>query len=186
MPRAAEIAEPEPHVVMPGSRATAGLVVQLHRVVLHTTRPTDFVDITAAVQSAVHAAQLQDGLAVVMTRHTTTGLLVNEHEPLLLDDLTALFDRLVPATTPFAHDDPARRAVNLTEHERINGHAHARAALLRASETVPVHDGTLQLGRWQRLFFVDFDGGQRRTVTVSMVGRRRRPARRRRVGGARP
>jgi thiamine phosphate synthase YjbQ (UPF0047 family) len=75
----------------------------------------------------------------------------------------------VPAAAPYAHDDFSRR-VALQPGERVNGHAHCRAALLRASETVPVADGALALGRWQRVLFVDCDGGQRREIAVVCVG----------------
>jgi thiamine phosphate synthase YjbQ (UPF0047 family) len=55
-------------------------------------------------------------------------------------------------------DDFSRRTVNLMPGERRNGHAHCRAALLRTSESVPVAGGVLTLGRWQRVFLVEFDG----------------------------
>ena len=52
----------------------------------------------------------------------------------------------------------------------VNGHAHCRAALLRASEYVAVSDGRLSLGRSQRVFLVDFDGGRRREVSLTLLG----------------
>lgn len=135
-----------------------------------TTCPMEFVDITESVDRVVAAAGLRLGVVSIQTRHTTTGLLVNEHEPRLLEDLAALFERLVPAAVPSAHDDFARRPGPLPLVERRNGHAHCRAALLRASEHLHVRDGALDLGRWQRLFFVDFDGGQRRHLSVLLRG----------------
>lgn len=135
-----------------------------------TTESMDLVDLTATIAMSVQAIGLQDGLVSVSTSHTTTGLLINEHEPLLIEDLKAMFERLVPASLPFAHDDMSRRRVNVGPGERVNGHAHCRAALLRTSETLPVSQGQLTLGRWQRVFFVDFDGGQRRRVSLTFVG----------------
>ena len=70
----------------------------------------------------------------------------------------------------YAHDDFSRRSVNVTPGERRNGHAHCRAALLRTSECVPVTDGRLNLGRWQRVFLVDFNGGQHREVSLTLLG----------------
>ena len=137
---------------------------------IETQRPFEVVDITIDVSRAIEEAGLEEGLVSVQTRHTTTGLLINEHEPLLLNDLEAMFERLVPASTPFAHDDFSRRTVNLTSTERRNGHAHCRAALLRTSECVPVAGGRVNLGRWQRIFLVDFDGGQRRELTLTLIG----------------
>jgi secondary thiamine-phosphate synthase enzyme len=76
------------------------------------------------------------------------------------------------ATAPagYAHDDFRRRTVNLIPEERKNGHAHCCAALLRTSECLSVVDGALGLGRWQRVFLVEFDGAQRRDLSVTMIG----------------
>ena len=109
----------------------------------------------------------------MQTLHTTTGVMINEHEPLLLGDLKAMFERLVPAGR-YDHDDFERRTVNLTPDERVNGHAHCRAALLRTSESLPIVNGALTLGRWQRVFLVEFDGPRRREVSVALVATRRR------------
>jgi secondary thiamine-phosphate synthase enzyme len=144
----------------------------MRRVVVsvETCKPMEFVDITAAMSRVVDEAGLVEGLVVAQTRHTTTGLMINEHEPLLLADLEALFERVAPVESAYAHDDFTRRTVNLMPGERRNGHAHCRAALLRTSESVPVTDGRLNLGRWQRVFLVDFDGGQHREVSLTLLG----------------
>lgn len=154
---------------MPAAVSTRCLLRQVV-VSVETHRPLEFVDITAAMSRAVDEVGLMEGLLVAQTRHTTTGLMINEHEPLLLADLEAMFVRLVPVAAAYAHDDFSRRSVNVTPGERRNGHAHCRAALLRTSECVPVTDGRLNLGRWQRVFLVDFDGGQRREVSLTLLG----------------
>ena len=152
------------------AEAPAGAQVR-HLVVSVVTRdPVEFVDITPALASLVEGLGLRDGVLTVYTRHTTTGLLINEHEPLLFSDLQAMFERLVPEDGPFAHDDFERRTVNLTPGERRNGWAHCRAALLRTSESIPVADAQLSLGRWQRVLLVEFDGGQRREIAVTLQG----------------
>jgi secondary thiamine-phosphate synthase enzyme len=139
---------------------------------LRSERSLQMIDLTPLIASVVQRAGLWDGLVAVTTRHTTTGLLVNEHEPLLEDDVTAMFERLVPAAAGYAHDDFARRQ-EVSAGERVNGQAHCRAALLRASETFPVRAGALVLGRWQRVLFVECDGGQRRQISVVCLGRAR-------------
>jgi len=145
-------------------------IVRRTVVAIDTHAPFEFVDITAALSQAVDEVGLSEGLLVAHTRHTTTGLLINEHEPLLLADLEALFERVAPAAADYAHDDFSRRTVNLMPGERRNGQAHCRAALLRTSESVPVTGGRLTLGRWQRVFLVEFDGGQRREVSLTLLG----------------
>ncbi len=146
----------------------------VHHAVLdiHSDRALQLLDLTPLVAAVVRRAGLWEGLVAVTTRHTTTGLLVNEREPLLEGDLAAMFERLAPAGAPYAHDDLARRE-SVASGERRNGHAHCRAALLRTSETLPVRGGGLALGRWQRVLFVECDGAQRRQVSVVCLGRSR-------------
>jgi secondary thiamine-phosphate synthase enzyme len=152
----------------------AGDVVQ-HTVLRLTTRHAmEFVDVTARLRDVIAESDIVEGLLMVQSRHTTTGLLINEDEPLLLEDLAELFERLVPAGCAYRHDDFHRRFGTLTSTERVNGHAHCRAALLRTSESLAVTNGALALGRWQRVFFVDFDGGQQREVWLTLLGRRTR------------
>ena len=111
-----------------------------------------------------------DGLLVVQTRHTTTGLLINEHEPLLLEDLEALFERLAPASAGLR-----TRRLQPPHGEPDAGRTSERPRALprRASENLGVCAGRrrpLSLGRWQRVFLVDFDGGQRREVSLTVMG----------------
>jgi secondary thiamine-phosphate synthase enzyme len=153
--------------------AVANAPLIAHRVVaIQTRRPVEFVDLTSVLADVVRETGLVAGLAMIQTRHTTTGLLINENEPLLLTDLEAFFARVATAPGGYAHDDFRRRTVNLTPDERKNGHAHCCAALLRSSECISVVGGALDLGRWQRVFLVEFDGGQPREVTLTMIGER--------------
>jgi secondary thiamine-phosphate synthase enzyme len=138
--------------------------------VLSTGRPFEFVDLTPRVVACVRRSGVVHGIVSVQTRHTTTAILLNEHEPLLFEDLEARLERFAPARAAYRHDDLRLRTVNRTRRERRNGHAHARAAVLGASESVHVVDGRLGLGRWQRILFVEMDGPQERTVSVVVMG----------------
>ena len=141
-----------------------------HRLTVVTTRSAEFIDVTDRVSAVVEQAGLVHGIVVVQTRHTTTGLLVNEAEPRLLEDLAGRLACWAPLDLPYAHDDLSRRTVNvLDDRERRNGHAHCRAALFRSSETLIVEAGRLCLGRWQRLLFVECDGPQRRELVLMPI-----------------
>jgi secondary thiamine-phosphate synthase enzyme len=141
-----------------------------HRLEVVTTRSTEFIDLTDRIAAIVRHLGLEQGIVHVQTRHTTTGLLVNEAEPRLLEDLAQRLACWAPLDLAYAHDDLSRRAVNITgPRERRNGHAHCRAALLRSTETVIVEDGCLALGRWQRVLFAEFDGPQRREVQIWLL-----------------
>ena len=156
----------------PESFETPAQVVGWHHAVLHvtSTRPTEFIDVTDRLQALVAGMGISGGIVNIQSMHTTLGVVVNEHEPLLLDDFEALLHQAAPATSTYNHDDPARRTVNLTPDERVNGHAHCQALLLAPSACLNVVDGRLCLGRWQRGFVVDRDGPRERRVSVMVLG----------------
>jgi len=129
-----------------------------------TRRTTEFVDITGAVQAILGACRIRARLLNIQTLHTTTGILVNEHEPLLFEDFDSTLEKLAPAAASYRHDAAGVRVVNVTPNERINGHAHCRALLLPSSACLNVVDGRLLLGRWQRVLFAELDGPQERVL----------------------
>jgi len=146
------------------------LAVRRGRVSVRTERRLQLVDVTRHVEDLVGRAGISDGLVSVQTLHTTTGILVNENEPLLLSDLEEIFDRWIPRDKTFHHDDLARRVGDLPPDEPKNGHAHARATLLRVSETIHLAEGRLVLGRWQRVFLVELDGPRDRSMSIVAMG----------------
>jgi secondary thiamine-phosphate synthase enzyme len=163
---------PWPASVAAGGRIDFG--VSVGRVRVASDAPVSVLDLTDRVEGFVRAARLRAGWVNVQTRHTTTGLCVNENEPLLVGDLLALLERLAPrGVGRYAHDDLDRRAF-VPPDERPNGHAHAKALLLRAAETLNVADGRLQLGRWQRVLLLDLDGPRERAVSLVAMGERAR------------
>jgi secondary thiamine-phosphate synthase enzyme len=136
---------------------------------VETPGPTAFVDVTDQLTAMAAATGLRTGLLNVQTRHTTTAVVINEHEPLLLSDLEALLARLAPQAAAYRHDDPVR-LMNLPPGERNNGHAHCRALLLPSSVCINVDGGRLQLGRWQRVFLVELDGPRTRQLSCLALG----------------
>lgn len=110
------------------------------------------VDITAAVEDAVPADAT--GTTTVYVQHTTAAVTVNEAESRLLSDFENALSALV--------------ADSGWEHDTLDGNAdsHIRAMLVGPSETIPVEDGSLQLGTWQSVLLVECDGPRTRTVQV--------------------
>jgi secondary thiamine-phosphate synthase enzyme len=135
-----------------------------------TRQPTEFIDLTERLERLVADAGLCFGIVNIQTLHTTTGVVVNEHEPQLLSDFRELFEATVPNDGRYRHDDLTTRTVNVLEPERPNGHAHCRALLLPSSLCLNVIGGRLVLGRWQRVFLVELDGPRERMVSVMMFG----------------
>src|SRR5262245_57963932 len=139
---------------MPQTETDRDLSIHHDQLSLHTESCLQFVDLTDQVQDCIERHGISDGMVVVQTLHTTSAIVVNEHEPQLLDDMRRLLERLAPRTADYRHDDFGARA-NLEPDERRNGHSHCKALFLKASETLVIRGGRLLLGRWQRLFFLE-------------------------------
>ncbi len=135
-----------------------------------TLEHVEFVDLTERIAELVHQSKVSAGIASIQTRHTTTGIVVNEHEPLLISDMKRLLERIVPEHDNYEHDNLDIRTVNLTPDERRNGHSHCRSLFLPSSETIHIAGGELQLGRWQRIFFVELDGPRERLISLAILG----------------
>jgi secondary thiamine-phosphate synthase enzyme len=139
------------------------------RICLATSQATEFIDLTDRLDQFIAEAEMRVGILNVQTSHTTTAIVVNEHEPLLLADFQAFLERTAPRSMAYGHDDMSRRA-GVRAEEPSNGHAHCRALLLPTSACLNVVDGRLALGRWQRVFLVELDGPRTREVSVVAVG----------------
>jgi len=140
---------------------------------LRTSRGLSVRDITDEVIAAVESSGIVDGIACVYSPHTTCCVRVNEFESGFLEDFTALLKRLVPSEEYYAHDDWGRRTENLCREDADigNGHAHCMSMLLgSAGESIPVRDGELCLGTWQRVLFLELDRERDRRWIVQVVG----------------
>lgn len=143
------------------------------RIRISTEQPTEFIDLTEGLENLVSEAALAVGFVNVQTLHTTTAIVVNEHEPLLLEDFATLLESAAARSGTYRHDDPRARQVNLTPGERPNGHAHCQALILGATACFNVVNGRLVLGRWQRVFLAELDGPRQREISVLMLGESR-------------
>jgi secondary thiamine-phosphate synthase enzyme len=140
---------------------------------LRTAGGLSVLDITDDVAEAVRESGIRDGIVCVYSPHTTCCIRVNEFENGFLDDFATLLRRLVPSESYYAHDDWDRRTENICEEdmERGNGHAHCMSMLLGgAGESIPVRDGELALGTWQRVLFLELDRERDRRWLVQVVG----------------
>jgi secondary thiamine-phosphate synthase enzyme len=126
------------------------------------------IDLTERVQTAVRTLNLRSGLCNVYSRHTTLGLRIYEFEPLLMSDTMRKLEDFAPRYDRYAHDDLDCRDVPFDEP--VNGHSHIKSLLVNTSETIPVLDNMLQLGRWQRLLAFELDDPRGREIMISLVG----------------
>jgi secondary thiamine-phosphate synthase enzyme len=135
-----------------------------------TTAAPEFIDITDDIAGIVASAGVRTGQLTVFSQHTTAAIKINENEPLLLRDLARLLRQIAPPNAYYEHNDFSVRTVNMNEDECANGHAHCQHLFLSASETIPVLDGEMALGTWQRIFLVELDHPRMRRVLVNVAG----------------
>ena len=147
-----------------------GSVVRVCRDLVHirTRKPLQFVDVTELVAERVRRSGVAEGMVTAQSRHTTAAIVVNENEPLLLEDFEDLLEGWAPAERPYRHNDLAAREA--PADEKPNGHAHARALLLGLSVCLNVAGGRIDLGRWQSIFLVELDGPRPREISVQVLG----------------
>ena len=123
---------------------------------------SDIIDLTASVLEVLDHSGIHDGLVTVFCPGSTGAVTTIEYESGVLKDLRAAIERLAPSNVPYEHD---RR------WEDGNGFSHVRAALCKASLTVPFADRSLLLGTWQQIVLVDFDNRPRqRSIILQFMG----------------
>jgi secondary thiamine-phosphate synthase enzyme len=147
-----------------------GLFPFHHVLCLQTHSCMELIDVTESIEQLIHRSGIRNGIVNIQSKHTTTAILINENEPLLWNDIRNTLERLAPQGTSYQHDNFAIRTVNLNPGETKNGHAHCKSMFLRTSETVNLFDGVLQLGKWQRIFFIELDRAKQREISIMILG----------------
>lgn len=125
---------------------------------IHTARRDELIDITAEVAQAVARCGLRDGVVVVYCPHTTAGIAINENaDPDVRRDVLMRLNEIYPWSHP------------QDRHAEGNTAAHLKAMTVGTSQLVLVSDGKLQLGRWQGIYFCEFDGPRQRQIWVKTL-----------------
>lgn len=135
-----------------------------------TKETLEFIDISDQVEEFVKQSRIKEGLVNIQSLHTSAALAVNENEPLLIGDFKKNLERTAPEDAGYSHDDLTRRTVNVCPDECINGHSHCKAIHLLTSATLNLIGGKLQLGQWQRIFFVELDKARQRKYQIQIIG----------------
>ena len=134
-----------------------GSAAKVDTLEVRSGRRADAVDITDRVQEVVRESGVQTGLCQVYVPHTTAGVFINENaDPDALSDILARLEALVPWEDGY-------------QHAEGNAAAHIKATLVGSSQSVPVRKGRLALGRWQGIFFAEFDGPRERRFQVTVL-----------------
>jgi len=121
-----------------------------------TKSASELVDITDRIEKLILESKVKEGSVVVYAPHTTAGITINEHaDPSVTSDIIDGLERFVPQEGEYAHTEG-------------NSHAHIKASLMGASQTVFINNSKLALGTWQGIFFCEFDGPRTRKVLVKI------------------
>ena len=124
-------------------------------VTLNTRKTMELIDITMLISGLLTANKSSDGICCLFNPHTTAGLTINEGaDPDVCDDVISGLKKIGPLNHPF-------------KHREGNSPAHIMASLMGCSLTIPVIDGRLQLGTWQKVFFCEFDGPRTRKISCN-------------------
>jgi len=126
---------------------------------LKTNNRFEIVDITENVNKIIANSDLNQGIANIFSKHSTSAVIINENESGLLKDMETVLKTLVLDNNNYNHDKIDN-----------NADSHLRAMLLGPSEVVPFKNGCLSFGTWQSLFFIEFDGPRNRTIEITLIG----------------
>jgi secondary thiamine-phosphate synthase enzyme len=124
-----------------------------------TRNRTELDDMTRNIEEIVQKSEVKDGLCLVHTTHSTTAIVVNEHEPGLTNDIIKKIRQDFPKGVGWSHD-------------RVddNADAHLASSYLGPTSVFPVQNGRLIRGTWQNVFLLELDGPRNRRVIVEVMG----------------
>ncbi len=123
-----------------------------------TRQRYEFIDITRDIINSLQKSGINDGIVLIFCPHTTAGVTINENaDPSVPSDITGKMCKLIE------QNDPDFR------HGEGNSDSHVKSSLFGASEAVIIENGTLVLGRWQGIYFAEFDGPRSREVYLKIV-----------------
>lgn len=135
---------------------------------ISTQEPVSIVNLNPLIEVAIERSCIDNGFVIVSSRHTTTAITINEYEPRLLEDLRAWLRKLAPAQDKYLHNDIHLR--DCPPDEPANAHSHLLAMLLGSSESIPLQQRKMALGKWQAVMLVDLDGPRQRTMNIHILG----------------
>lgn len=134
----------------------------------------EFKDLTDEVAEFIKKTKIKNGQVLIYSTHTTLAICVNEKEKGIVKDFENLVNRIIPKDAYYFHNDLKIRTENLVcqsaASDCLNGHSHCTHLLMRNSETVPIIEGKLMLGIWQRIFAIELDCCRPRKVLVQVIG----------------
>ena len=126
----------------------------------NTTKHREYIHITPQVEAAVSKSGVKEGMVLVSAMHITASVYVNDHESGLIADIDEWLEKLAPFRKDYRHHHTGE----------TNGDSHLKSLLMHHEVTLPITNGRLDLGPWQRVFYAEFDGRRPKRVVVKVMG----------------
>ncbi|MFC1769245.1 secondary thiamine-phosphate synthase enzyme YjbQ [Nanoarchaeota archaeon] len=126
---------------------------------IETQEKQQLIDVTEEVNAIILQKKIKEGICNVFIKHATAALIINENaDPNICIDFLKALNGAFPEHGGYLHDDIDN-----------NAGAHIKAAVLGASETIPIKNGALDLGTWQSVMVVELDGPRKRKINVEVI-----------------
>ncbi len=126
----------------------------------NTKEHREYVHITPQVDTVLKKSGIREGMVLISAMHITAGVYVNDHESGLIQDIDEWLEKLAPFREDYQHHQTGED----------NGDSHLKAILVHHQVIIPVTNGKLDLGTWQRIFYAEFDGQRPKRVIVKVMG----------------
>ena len=126
----------------------------------NTKKHREYIHITPQVEAAVKKSGVKEGMVLVSAMHITAGVYVNDNESGLIEDIDKWLEELAPFREDYHHHDTGE----------TNGDSHLKALLIHHQVILPITDGKLDLGPWQRVFYAEFDGQRPKRLVIKVMG----------------
>jgi len=127
---------------------------------IKTKKSYDFIDITEKVENEVRKSKIDNGIIFLNSLHNTACMIIQENDETIFEDMKKLFDRILPLNEKYNH----------SYEGSLNATAHLKSNLLSQSLTLPIKNGKIVLGTWQRIIFVELFEPREREVFITIMG----------------
>ena len=126
----------------------------------NTSKHREYIHITPQVEAAVKKSGIREGMVLVSAMHITAGVYVNDNESGLIADIDQWLEKLAPFRADYQHHQTGED----------NGDSHLKSMIVHHQVVVPVTNGRLDLGPWQRVFYAEFDGQRPKKLIIKVMG----------------
>jgi len=130
-----------------------------HKLIIHTEKRMEFVNITQDVQEQVSKSGIKEGLCLVNSMHITSSIFINDEESGLKRDFMRWLEKLAPEGDYDHH-----------QTGEDNGDAHLKREIMGREVTIAITNGRLDFGPWEQIFYGEFDGKRDKRIMIKIIG----------------